>query len=105
MAISKEIRATRSSEQDGLVIEAADWASRSTFDIIGVAGMGRDFNAIVNPENDLLMTYRSIFRPTPMGQFLGILGFFLPSWIIRTIPQVSRMGLRNLSLSYQAQTQ
>ena len=57
------IAATNSSDGQSSVIEIRDWASRATLDIIGVAGMGQDFNAIADPENELNITYRTIFSP------------------------------------------
>ncbi|KAI9871199.1 MAG: hypothetical protein M1823_008517, partial [Watsoniomyces obsoletus] len=34
-------------------LEVGEWASRATLDIIGVAGMGQDFNSIANPDTEL----------------------------------------------------
>lgn len=68
------------------VIEIGNWGSRAALDIIGVAGMGKDFNAIDNPETELNRTYRKVFEPTKSGQILNLMGFFLPQWLIRAIP-------------------
>lgn len=68
------------------VIEFAGWASRATLDIIGVAGMGQDFNAIKDPRTELNTTYRKVFKPTGEAQMLGMLSLFLPMWIVRAIP-------------------
>ncbi|KAF1816338.1 cytochrome P450 [Eremomyces bilateralis CBS 781.70] len=38
-----------------------EWASLCTLDIIGIAGMGHDFNAILDPENELSRTYSAVF--------------------------------------------
>jgi cytochrome P450 len=66
--------------------EMAEWASRATLDIIGVAGLGQDFNAISNPDSELNRTYRSVFAPSPGAQLLGLLQFFLPGWLLRALP-------------------
>ncbi|KAK6865635.1 hypothetical protein PG995_002163 [Apiospora arundinis] len=66
--------------------EASEWASRATLDIIGVAGLGRDFGAINNPDNELSSRYRTIFRPSRQARILGILGLFMPAWITTRIP-------------------
>jgi cytochrome P450 len=71
---------------DQAILELQGWASRATLDIIGVAGMGQDFGAIANPEEKLYKTYNTIFKPSKQGQVLGLLGLFLPSWIVRNIP-------------------
>jgi cytochrome P450 len=66
--------------------EMGEWASRATLDIIGVAGLGQDFNAISNPESELNKTYRSVFAPSRGAQILGMLQFFLPGWFLRALP-------------------
>ncbi|KAL8824166.1 MAG: hypothetical protein Q9191_005249 [Dirinaria sp. TL-2023a] len=67
-------------------IEFGHWASRATLDIIGLAGMGQDFQAIQNPDAELASVYRSIFQPNKQARTLGIMTFFLPFWIIRSLP-------------------
>ena len=66
--------------------EMGEWASRATLDIIGVAGLGQDFNAISNPDSELNKTYRSIFAPSRGAQMLGLLQFFFPGWLLRALP-------------------
>lgn len=66
--------------------EMGEWASRATLDIIGVAGLGQDFNAISNPDSKLNKTYRSVFAPSRGAQILGMLQFFLPGWFLRALP-------------------
>jgi cytochrome P450 len=71
---------------DSKTVEVSDWASRATLDIIGVAGLGQDFNSIADPNTELNKVYRSIFRPTTAGQILGLLQFFLPTWLLQNLP-------------------
>lgn len=73
------------------VIEAGQWASRATLDIIGLAGMGQDFGAIQNPDTLLNKTYRTVFKPTRQAQVLGMLNLFLPGWFVRNLP-IKRNG-------------
>ena len=40
-----------------------EWTSRATLDIIGMAGMGHDFNSLRDSENKLNTTYRTVFNP------------------------------------------
>ena len=68
------------------VVEIGNWVSRATLDIIGVAGLGKDFNAIENPNTELNATYRKVFQPSKAGQILNFAGLFLPQWFIRLIP-------------------
>ncbi|CZR50970.1 related to isotrichodermin C-15 hydroxylase (cytochrome P-450 monooxygenase CYP65A1) [Phialocephala subalpina] len=78
-------------ENDTAVLEAHEWASRATLDIIGVAGMGHDFGAIADPNSILNQTYRSVFKPTRQAAILGLLNLFLPGWFVRNIP-IKRNG-------------
>ena len=67
-------------------VEVGDWASRATLDIIGVAGLGQDFNALGNPDSELNRTYRNIFRPSRAAQIFGLLQFAIPHVILRNLP-------------------
>lgn len=71
---------------DAPVVEIAGWSSRAALDIIGEAGMAQDFNAIDDPNTELNATYRKVFQPTRSGQIIGLLGLFLPQWLVRAIP-------------------
>ncbi|KAF2117193.1 cytochrome P450 [Lophiotrema nucula] len=68
------------------VVEIRDWASRATLDIIGVAGMGQDFNAIANPDSELNMTYRMIFGGFSGQKIMQLLVSLLPGWLLRSLP-------------------
>jgi cytochrome P450 len=43
-------------------IDVGNWSSRATLDIIGLSGMGQDFNSLANPDNKLSQTYANIFN-------------------------------------------
>jgi len=60
------------------------WASRATLDIIGVAGLGQDFNSIADPDGDLHRIYRKLFMPSPIARIFMI--FTLPNIIVRNLP-------------------
>lgn len=68
------------------VLEISDWASRLTLDIIGVTGLGRDFGATKDPDNDLAKTYNTLFKPTSQAQLLGMLQLIVPGWIVNMLP-------------------
>lgn len=68
------------------IIEVGNWASRATLDIIGLSGMGQDFNALQDSENKLNQTYRTVFKPNKMARIMGLLGVFLPFWFLSRIP-------------------
>ncbi|KAF2713483.1 cytochrome P450 [Pleomassaria siparia CBS 279.74] len=68
------------------VVEIRDWCSRAALDIIGLAGMGQDFDAITNPNNTLNTTYRTIFSPDRNAKFLQLLSNLLPQWFLIALP-------------------
>jgi cytochrome P450 len=84
-AMAADIRKQPSPENEG-AIEVGGWASRVTLDIIGVAGMGHDFNAIENPESELNTCYRTVFVPSRGSQIIGLIGLVLPGWFLRNLP-------------------
>jgi len=82
-------------EKDPSVIEVGSWASRATLDIIGVAGLGRDFGAIEDPTNELSQTYQSLFKPNRQGQMLGLMSLFLPGWFVDKLPVKRNQDVHN----------
>ncbi|KAF3017387.1 hypothetical protein E8E14_001082 [Neopestalotiopsis sp. 37M] len=72
--------------EDTAVIEVGNWASRATLDIIGVAGMGRNFNSIQDPNNEINERYRTVFQPSKQAQMLNLLSLFLPAFVIKNLP-------------------
>lgn len=66
------------------------WASSTSLDIIGVAGMGRDFGAIQDPDNELVQSYMGLSRPSAGDRFLILLcdwiGNVLPGSLLWQIP-------------------
>lgn len=82
--------------EDGAVVEIGSWASRATLDIIGLAGMGQNFNALQDPNTELNRTYQTIFGTPPpsSASFLAVIGQLLPFWILRRLP-----FKRNLEIS------
>ncbi|KAK4242332.1 hypothetical protein C8A03DRAFT_40300 [Achaetomium macrosporum] len=73
------------------VIEVGGWASRITLDIIGVAGLGRDFDAIKNPDNRLSRAYAEVFKPSGQARFLQLLSILIHPRIVNLLP-VKRNG-------------
>lgn len=68
------------------VFELNGWLSRTTLDIIGVAGMGYDFHAIQDPNTELCKTYRAVFEPSGQAKMLGLLSMVVPLRLLRLIP-------------------
>jgi len=67
-------------------VEMGGWTSRGTLDIIGVAGLGQDFNSIAEPDSDLNRTYRKLFAPSLTARILTIVDFAIPNVIMRNLP-------------------
>jgi len=74
------------SSLEGTVIKLTTWISRCTLDIIGLTGMGFDFNAIEDPTSELNVTYTKIFSPSKQARNLQLAGLFIPIWLLRLLP-------------------
>ena len=74
--------------KDGVspVIEIREWASRATLDIIGLAGMGKDFDSLINPDNELNQTYKRIFSSTRGAQLVQLVLGMIPHWLAVNLP-------------------
>jgi cytochrome P450 len=84
---SKMLEAIKSGPEASNVIEIREWSSRATLDIIGLAGMGQDFDSLSNPENDLYQTYNSIFAGGNRGaQLVQLLLGLIPHWLAIALP-------------------
>lgn len=68
------------------VAEVADWASRASLDIIGVAGLGQDFGALQDPHTELNTTYRKIFAPSKAQQVIALLSIIIHPKILQRLP-------------------
>lgn len=68
------------------VIEIREWASRATLDIIGLAGVGQDFDSLSNPDNELNETYKSIFAGNRGAQIVLVILGMLPHWLAAALP-------------------
>lgn len=85
--------------KDAPVVEIGDWSSRAALDIIGLAGMGQDFNAIGDPTNELAAAYRRVFTSRDRNKFLEFLYFLIPFWLLTILP-----SQRNLAIFQAANT-
>ena len=67
-------------------IELGLWSTRVTLDIIGIAGLGRDFHSLTNHSDPFVATYQEVLEVRPIKAFFFILNLIFPSWLIRHIP-------------------
>lgn len=68
------------------IIDLSNWTSRVTLDIIGVAGMGREFNTLKNAEDPILGIYEQLLEPAPakLAYAMSSIVFGLP--FVRILP-------------------
>jgi len=85
-AVLEDAAKNETGPKDTAVLPAPNWASRITLDIIGVAGLGRDFNAIKDPGGPLYVAYQQVFRPSKQAQLLALLSLFIPGPIVNALP-------------------
>ncbi|KAL9070873.1 MAG: hypothetical protein Q9157_005666 [Trypethelium eluteriae] len=72
------------------IVNITEWITRATLDIIGVAGMGHDFGAIQNPDNEVSNAYRDVFDPIHRPSKLAMIASSLTnllSWYLPIQPQ------------------
>ncbi len=89
--ISQHGKTTASDEKAETGIDVSDWARRATLDIIGVAGLGQDFNSIRDPRGELHQIYNRLFSPSRGARIIGVLGLIFPRWLVRSLPSVLRL--------------
>ena len=75
-----------SAPKDSGIIAVPNWASRITLDIIGVAGCGKTFNAINDPDGPLYKAYGQVFRPSRQAKLLALFSLFLPGPLVNALP-------------------
>jgi cytochrome P450 len=68
------------------VIEFGEWATRVTLDIIGLAGMGCDFNSIKNDDNQLVRDYKALLEPSMARVIYYAANLLGPQELIQKLP-------------------
>jgi cytochrome P450 len=77
-----EAMARQARETDDGALELMAQMSRVTLDIIGVAGVGKDFNTLGNEESLLAKLYDSVVHPPA---FFILVDMLFPNWLIRNL--------------------
>ncbi|KAF4334286.1 isotrichodermin C-15 hydroxylase (cytochrome P-450 monooxygenase CYP65A1) [Fusarium beomiforme] len=67
-------------------IEIEEWTSRITLDLIGVAGLGRDFGAIQDEKIELVKTYNVVFQPSAQARMLHLIESLVLAWVLTALP-------------------
>lgn len=68
------------------VVEVNHWANKVTMDIIGVAALGRDFNALKNADDELIHNYEEILEPTMEKVLFFATQIVGPAALVRKLP-------------------
>ncbi|KAK8140988.1 hypothetical protein G3M48_001110 [Beauveria asiatica] len=77
---------TEQCQVDGYAeFEVGHWAGRVSLDIIGIAGLGRDFDATHNEDDEIVKTYMLITTPTMQDRLLLVMADFLTAFIPMSI--------------------
>ncbi|PVH77173.1 cytochrome P450 78A3 [Cadophora sp. DSE1049] len=75
-------------------IEVNSWASRATLDIIGVAGLGQEFDALSDHPSPLVGSYHSIYKHTDNPSWvLRLIAMYIPFWILGNIPSAANKNV------------
>jgi cytochrome P450 len=67
-------------------IEINHWANKVTMDIIGLAGLGREFNALKNSDDQLVQNYEEILEPTSEKVIYFAVNIILTRQVVRWLP-------------------
>ncbi|KAM0816063.1 hypothetical protein AB5N19_01864 [Seiridium cardinale] len=68
------------------VIEVSTWASRATLDIIGIAGLGREFNMLKKSSDPLLDVYEQLLDPAAEKILFSVASFVFGIQFVRMLP-------------------
>ena len=92
----------KQSDNQDHAVSVTDWSIRAALDIIGLAGMGYEFNSLGNPHGehrDLTKVYRRFMsRSNPIFPWLGLLINYIPIDVLRYIPEQRNMALNRAFL-------
>jgi cytochrome P450 len=68
------------------VAEINHWANKVTMDIIGVAGLGREFNALKNSDDPLIQNYEELLEPTVEKLTFFAMQIVFPQALVNRLP-------------------
>ncbi|KAF8851573.1 putative P450 monooxygenase [Acephala macrosclerotiorum] len=78
------------------IIEVNHWATKVTMDVIGLAGLGRDFNTLYTSDDELVASYEEILEPTAEKAAFFTANLFFPPAVINKLPWKLNQRLRIL---------
>ncbi|KAH8882072.1 cytochrome P450 [Thozetella sp. PMI_491] len=80
-------------------IELGAWASKATLDIIGIAGLGREFNLLGKAEDPLLMLYGELLEPDKEKLLFFLASVVFGLGFVRLLPWKMSQGFNDITTS------
>ncbi|KAH7324675.1 cytochrome P450 [Stachybotrys elegans] len=77
---------TQREAKDSNVVELRSWGSKIAMDIIGVAGLGREFNMLNNADDPLLQVYHELLEPSQQNVAYAMACFMFGLGFVRLLP-------------------
>jgi cytochrome P450 len=68
------------------VLDISQWSNKVTMDIIGVAGLGRQFNSLYSAEDELIDNYQEILEPSYEKGLYFAAATLLPRSVLAALP-------------------
>jgi cytochrome P450 len=68
------------------VLEINHWANKAAMDIIGIAGLGREFNSLYSAEDELIDNYQAILEPSYEKGLYFAAFLTLPRGLVTRLP-------------------
>jgi cytochrome P450 len=72
--------------QQDAAVDITAWVNRAALDIIGIAALGVDFNALADPTNKLSRAYQAIFEPDSTSTIIFLLSILVTKWTVKLLP-------------------
>jgi len=66
--------------------EINTWAGKVTLDIIGIAGLGREINALKNSDDQIVKDYEELLEPEPEKLFFFFMNAFVSAKLTAMLP-------------------
>jgi cytochrome P450 len=85
LELCKSVAAELSHNQSN-VLEMNHFSTQVTMDIIGLAGLGRDIQALKNSDDELVKNFEEILEPTAEKALYFLLHLLIPQWLIKRLP-------------------
>ncbi|KAJ5168930.1 cytochrome P450 [Penicillium canariense] len=85
-----------------ITTDMADWANKVTLDIIGIAGLGRDFNVLQNGHDQIADDYEAIFEPSVEKILYILLAAWFSFPMVRMLPWKMNDLFRSRTTSLRA---